>query len=161
MGPRSFNRGKPRAWLSSEVQQLVLQWGLGLSTEESTATGKIFRTGGEPSMGPRSFNRGKRTLGLDGSQCVFPSMGPRSFNRGKDVEANYGALDPKTFNGASVFQPRKVSAALIQSTPLASLQWGLGLSTEESRRFLAAERHARLAFNGASVFQPRKGIAEL
>ncbi len=109
MGPRSFNRGKVIFSQVSSPATPSLQWGLGLSTEESTAWLLPYRCGGNvASMGPRSFNRGKFPL-------VFHA-GHRS----------------PSFNGASVFQPRKVLPTLY-------------ILTVSSR------------FNGASVFQPRKG----
>ena len=59
-------------------------------------------------------------------------MGPRSFNRGKFVyQATSGGRD-RGFNGASVFQPRKGGSRLGERRTLRGLQWGLGLSTEES-----------------------------
>ncbi len=82
-------------------------------------------------MGPRSFNRG-RYISVEGVDFKnLASMGPRSFNRGRSRPADTVGMFSSSFNGASVFQPRKVARRELQAIRPAMLQWGLGLSTEE------------------------------
>ena len=47
MGPRFFNRGKRNVHTSASLAPLVLQWGLGFSTEESgMAWGRAWAVAG-------------------------------------------------------------------------------------------------------------------
>jgi len=107
-------------------------------------------------------------------------MGPRSFNRGNPVPAKGKAGAMRSFNGAAVFQPRKLrgesyivhrcqglqwgrglsTAEIIDArdnpAPRAALQWGRGLSTAEIPQGPRRRPDALPRFNGAAVFQPRK-----
>ncbi len=229
MGPRSFNRGKLPKWLIDKGMEEALQWGLGLSTEESTNLLGWRFCGIFASMGPRSFNRGKvavtrralpdgksfngasvfqprkvwadsrhhETLFCFNGASVFqprkalverpnltlrrrfngasvfqprkdhPIFGnsrrPLRFNGASVFQPRKGTpLHPfrptlPSFNGASVFQPRKAASMQATTSLRFSLQWGLGLSTEERLQRLGARHTSRRRFNGASVFQPRKG----
>ncbi len=209
VGPLQWGLGlsteERRITAGALARTVFLQWGLGLSTEERMVTeiygreqydpfngASVFqpRKGGKvrpetildpfPSMGPRSFNRGKDRRNYTRHTIFRPSMGPRSFNRGKGGAAinkgpNCGpSMGPRSFN-------RGKSAFLMTSRSRVSvLQWGLGLSTEESATWAGSaedvchpsmgprsfnrgkpstgNRHGPLSgtFNGASVFQPRK-----
>ena len=59
------------------------------------------------------------------------------------------------FNGAAVFQPRKVINRFQVVLQCNKLQWGRGLSTAE-RKPRSRGRKKHQGFNGAAVFQPRK-----
>ena len=95
-------------------------------------TNRLWQGVEAASMGPRSFNRGKQRLDPAGGRGPDASMGPRSFNRGKRRQGYRGVPDYGSFNGASVFQPRKGHDHFGDVENLHALQWGLGLSTEES-----------------------------
>ena len=131
MGPRSFNRGKTTVHLSIPGSAHASMGPRSFNRGKIVSEFNAF-TSYNASMGPRSFNRGKWFLLLGVDQTKNASMGPRSFNRGKcGAPAHKRVLD-RSFNGASVFQPRK-----------------------GSRRRCTPEKVR--CFNGASVFQPRKG----
>ena len=109
MGPRSFNRGNAQLGNNGRV------------------------VGRQASMGPRSFNRGNPGRNIRSIFRRLASMGPRSFNRGNGKivfepmvkmillqwgrglsTAEIGAVGDgrqtpnNGFNGAAVFQPRKL-----------------------------------------------------
>ena len=108
------------------------------------------------------------------------SMEPRSFNRG-----NVGGLDQSvggtsSFNGAAIFQSRKLPLDGPKVTPLSTLQWSRDLSIAEMitpERAFSRSRAASMeprsfnrgngfllkrngtrhkSFNGAAIFQSRK-----
>ena len=130
MGPRSFNRG--RHGTAPEVRlDVVLQWGLGLSTEEGAGRCNDRRTAKPASMGPRSFNRGRGNFRIEDGTLYKASMGPRSFNRGRDEQAAGQPAKKKELQwglGLST-EEGKTHWDIIRALML--LQWGLGLSTEE------------------------------
>ncbi len=108
-------------------------------------------------MGPRFFNRGNDRRSAGGWAVLPASMGPRFFNRGNFQP--FPTLDvPHTgFNGAAVFQPRKLAPANVSAWHVKAsmgprffnrgnspnvdtqvnggngLQWGRGFSTAETR----------------------------
>ena len=108
-----------------------LQWGLRLSTEEGFVNPAIFRLTGPASMGPPSFNGGRGFPGGIRTPQAARFNGASVFQRRK-VRDDHGAVRAHfSFNGASVFQRRK---GFFQASPgscTRTLQWGLRLSTEE------------------------------
>ncbi len=60
MGPRMFIRGIDGTLLMGERRLLVLQWGRGCSSAESTACAPPITCRIAASMGPRMFIRGIR-----------------------------------------------------------------------------------------------------
>ncbi len=106
MGPRSFNRGNK--WAAAIFAfSTVLQWGRGLSTAEISGSSLL-------PTGPRGA-----------------SMGPRSFNRGNPQGHRQAGRRLPGFNGAAVFQPRKLAGDPNPDQVAEPLQWGRGLSTAE------------------------------
>ncbi len=101
---------QPRKFDLSSLTALpegLLQWGRGLSTAE------ILIDAGA----------GKKHRGA--------SMGPRSFNRGNLPQVMRWSETVRCFNGAAVFQPRKLRLSIPVYTNFGLLQWGRGLSTAE------------------------------
>ena len=86
-------------------------------------------------------------------------MGPRSFNRGNSHGRLNRVGDRGCFNGAAVFQPRKLGKA--KNTTDEGNQGFNGAAVFQPRKsgcqriFLMAQK----CFNGAAVFQPRKSGA--
>ena len=69
-------------------------------------------------------------------------MGPRPFSRGNSCELiPLRALATHRFNGATAFQPWKLSAVGRVLNPMPMLQWGHGLSAVEMRGH--GNRHER------------------
>ncbi len=104
-----------------------LQWGRGHLTAESCLHFHMRRAFKEPSMGPRSFDRGEADADLGEIAVAPPSMGPRSFDRGESAVWMSFA-----FSGAS-------------------LQWGRGHLTAESRPHGPTGHTGWHTFNGAAV----------
>ena len=137
--------------------ELVLQWGRTLSSAERQAK----RDG-------RATNRAA-------------SMGPHSFKCGKSAKLAPADALQISFNGAALFQVRKVLdilASLWRALPLQwgrtlssaeretgrqiksggeSLQWGRTLSSAESL-FAPLSIQNSQSFNGAALFQVRKAL---
>ncbi len=91
-------------------------------------------------MGPRSFNRGKIELGQQFIQRLIASMGPRSFNRGK---AEYLGIDPgdkRRLQWGLGLSTEESPALYVHGRGGIALQWGLGLSTEERGRAYVRQR---------------------
>ena len=87
---------------------LMLQWGLGLSTEEGAEWGDRYKDRPPASMGPRSFNRGRVP---SASSMLIPLL---------SLQWGLGLSTEEGFQGIGVIEPEAEG-----------LQWGLGLSTEE------------------------------
>ena len=82
-------------------------------------------------MGPRFFNRGKQA-GLQHVGHLVPRFNGASVFQPRKVEYHkMRSLSESRFNGASVFQPRKDRRSLPRQGVGSGLQWGLGFSTEE------------------------------
>ena len=132
-------------------------------------------------MGPRFFNRGRIVALSRLRRARRASMGPRFFNRGRrrrqnkhrkgqkplqwglgfSTEEGFAIDSPSNyckscFNGASVFQPRKVEK--LQGVALAYEASFNGASVFQPRKgsSLTLDWLRPPSFNGASVFQPRK-----
>ena len=106
-------------------------------------------------MGPRFFNRGKVDSPADAIRYVLASMGPRFFNRGKHLRFVGVAAFFRCFNGAAVFQPRKVRVALIAGIADSGVNGAAGVQPREGAEYLMGVAQGQ-GFNGAAVFQPRK-----
>ena len=158
MGPSSFNDGNEKLRASKEFREWLLQWGRRLSTTETGRWREVLR------------------------QIARASMGPSSFNDGNFSTCSFFRCKLSGFNGAVVFQRRKlpdVDKVLKDETPL---QWGRRLSTTETpetaditppsssasmgpssfndgnRKCEIYEAFASGRFNGAVVFQRRKPV---
>ena len=156
-------------------------------------------------MGPHFFKCGKQCSKVSGKVKFSSSMGPHFFKCGKEhglekqtrwhsslqwgrtfssAERSVGltrmALPPLFFNGAALFQVRKVGAPLLARLRVIFLQWGRTFSSAESRskrskrrrlgrssmgpHFFKCGKHsqahrtcqAHVVFNGAALFQVRK-----
>ena len=160
MGPRFFNRGRESAPSVCVLGTAWLQWGLGFSTEEGKRETGKQRCQHHASMGPRFFNRGRVIRMVQWTATASrASMGPRFFNRGRSNWIGKSFARRRCFNGASVFQPRKVIGGRWFFEEMIELQWGLGFSTEEGSPRPAPIGSLCAGFNGASVFQPRKALS--
>ena len=93
---------------------VVLQWGLTLSSEETSSLAHPSPASGVASMGPHSFERGNlgdRNEGVVGSRA---SMGPHSFERGNfDAVGNISRIEaasmgPHSFERGNTLIPVSV-----------------------------------------------------
>src|SRR5260221_254791 len=132
MGPRSWDRGEPRATRTAlPVSQLQwgrglgtaergeraplrtviaqLEWGRGLGTAESSLPHGHDCTERMASMGPRSWDRGEHGPRLGAVGHALASMGPRSWDRGEVTARHCATLRERGFNGAAVLGPRRAS----------------------------------------------------
>ena len=134
MGPRPFSRGNGvsavagrfpyyggfngatafQPWKSARNLRHApsarwLQWGHGLSAVEIVLRSELVVEADAASMGPRPFSRGN---------------GRREARRGPG---------PRSFNGATAFQPWKSERRMLRETTMITLQWGHGLSAVEIR----------------------------
>ena len=131
MGPHSFERGNLLHEGDGIPHEVGLQWGLTLSSEETTPIAPQS-TGGAPlqwGLTLSSEETGVASL----CNCSMPcaSMGPHSFERGNLQMLPLRQHHRSRFNGASLFRARKRAI------------WGWC--------------HQRLpCFNGASLFRARK-----
>ena len=106
-------------------------------------------------MGPRFFNRGKYEMSHDAAFTLIGFNGAAVFQPRKVGDRSRSGPGHDSFNGAAVFQPRKGILAAFEPPQFVRLQWGRGFSTAE--RCLPARLRCRTRrFNGAAVFQPRK-----
>ncbi len=158
---------------------MALQWGLTLSSEETWYYLRDLHLRRYASMGPHSFERGNGGCLFLKARCGVASMGPHSFERG-NVECGRNLRRYMSrFNGASLFRARKPGTKATRGNP-ATLQWGLTLSSEETRgkcQALGDKLRASMgphsfergnlacsecaeqqppSFNGASLFRARK-----
>ena len=83
-------------------------------------------------------------------------MGPHFFKCGNSGKQVIICFPAKSFNGAALFQVRKLDDAYQEAISGAQLQWGRTFSSAET---FGGERIPTLAtpsFNGAALFQVRK-----
>ena len=158
MGPHFFKCGKVTRERKETTPERELQWGRTFSSAESSSFALPLRTALGASMGPHFFKCGKQAVGRISqiqrpasmgphffkcgkvrktslySQFARASMGPHFFKCGKMPEKSpLNSLVPR-FNGAALFQVRKVAKEA-------------GIPVARLRRF-----------NGAALFQVRKVI---
>ena len=156
MGPHSFKCGKEVGNIYSLWRQYKLQWGRTLSSAESDvgvdAQQGILHT----SMGPHSFKCGKLLIG---NLSRFPiggtSMGPHSFKCGKSGSAGDQDKWDKYFNGAALFQVRKVSTLRNLKIRKSNFN-GAALFQVRKDFFTSFFANSSSDFNGAALFQVRK-----
>ncbi|MEZ6032666.1 MAG: hypothetical protein R3C17_06225 [Planctomycetaceae bacterium] len=86
----------------------TLQWGRRLSTTETSMRHRLRESQCAASMGPSSFNDGNIYLRRMLFDVRPASMGPSSFNDGNLPAAPSKSRPPTSFNGAVVFQRRKL-----------------------------------------------------
>ena len=110
---RGFSTAEMVTLPPGHTATVTLQWGRGFSTAEMRINPPQANSQAGPSMGPRFFNRGNDAGSQDGSGDRHPSMGPRFFNRGNPSAGRRHIAWPTTFNGAAVFQPRKLDRLCI------------------------------------------------
>ena len=127
-------------------------------------------------MGPRFFNRGNMYSNQTIGGVRVASMGPRFFNRGNDPPATEARQLRGRFNGAAVFQPRKLQGRLLRRAghlasmgprffnrgnaamsrlsqkARSSLQWGRGFSTAETCTSLPSRTTCVVASMGPRFF---------
>ena len=87
-------------------------------------------------------------------------MGPHFFKCGKRSGTNASSVTGFGFNGAALFQVRKVQVIREQGFRAASLQWGRTFSSAERSDTFFRPLYDRLRFNGAALFQVRKALAQ-
>ncbi len=124
MGPRSCDRGKSAPPMLATAPALLLQWGRGHATAESTSGTVVRRHHSQASMGPRSCDRGKKLRRGQGRRGRHASMGPRSCDRGKNRRG----------------KPHKRGKC--------RLQWGRGHATAESNSAKLHSNHLIVASMG-------------
>ena len=83
-------------------------------------------------------------------------MGPHSFKCGKRNPGQDSGADHGSFNGAALFQVRKVEVIDASGFFTPRLQWGRTLSSAESIGTARPGRALTARFNGAALFQVRK-----
>ena len=183
MGPHSFERGnmccpcwgkgqEPLQWgltLSSEetgwpnamiMTGAKLQWGLTLSSEETVnpRSHAVWRR--RASMGPHSFERGNLPIHRLHQPVQHASMGPHSFERGNESglmicsALGLASMGPHSFERGNLVSPVSYTLSIM------ALQWGLTLSSEETRVRSDISALSR-GFNGASLFRARKHVDTL
>ena len=155
----------------------LLQWGLTLSSEETSLPRSVRLVHARASMGPHSFERGNDQPSRSQISGLRASMGPHSFERGNRHSRRLGKIQSRGFNGASLFRARKLAYQQLRrdTTPYASmgphsfergkrvmnassvstvvpLQWGLTLSSEETSR-LRRQRAWHKASMGPHSFE--------
>ena len=85
-------------------------------------------------------------------------MGPHFFKCGKRFSRERRRLRDERFNGAALFQVRKVeNCSNDRGECFAVLQWGRTFSSAESAMLTMHADSMRRCFNGAALFQVRKG----
>ena len=86
-------------------------------------------------MGPRSFDRGRHAFASTHSSHRASFNGASVFRPRKAFYLHRVCVRDYRFNGASVFRPRKEHLFMARGLFKDQLQWGLGLSTEEGSEF--------------------------
>ena len=84
-------------------------------------------------------------------------MGPHFFKCGKEGVGISNKRPLLRFNGAALFQVRKVFLASLKRWQGNKLQWGRTFSSAERKAVLATMEESPSGFNGAALFQVRKG----
>ena len=107
-------------------------------------------------MGPHFFKCGKWRQSANRLPSGSASMGPHFFKCGKRTRLRkYGALTAR-FNGAALFQVRKVLFTTLRIACQQRLQWGRTFSSAESAALMRRFNLVVSSFNGAALFQVRK-----
>ena len=156
-GAALFQVRKGFRLLGGKKREAVLQWGRTLSSAESCLRARLPTDLTCASMGPHSFKCGKlrtpnsiacvracASMGPHSFKCgkfarkdthmpktAKASMGPHSFKCGKKTVSNNGVVYSIRFNGAALFQVRKVPERKSKAVPQGKLQWGRTLSSAE------------------------------
>ena len=108
------------------------------------------------SMGPHSFKCGSIMICPVNEKGRDASMGPHSFKCGSCFSIFIPCLFVLCFNGAALFQVRKLAPPAESPTQRAELQWGRTLSSAEVRGYIHHNDLPAECFNGAALFQVRK-----
>ena len=114
------------------MQKIVLQWGRTFSSAERASLPATFMGVSRASMGPHFFKCGKETHSDLDSDVIVGFNGAALFQVRKVSQDQSLAMLVKGFNGAALFQVRKGH---------------LGRCITETAK----------SFNGAALFQVRKG----
>ena len=138
-------------------------------------------------MGPHFFKCGKQSVGsARGVAFAMASMGPHFFKCGKFINKygysgwrgklqwgrtfssaesiglfSGGGFGRVSFNGAALFQVRKVPEWEQVEGEKGELQWGRTFSSAESSTLISDTKIIGKGFNGAALFQVRKASAYL
>jgi len=107
-----------RAFSSAEIRffpiqnlhpSILLQWGRAFSSAEINIGGWCDKIHHGASMGPRFFKRGNWVMDFISQFGLKASMGPRFFKRGNRSNCCSCNYRIHCFNGAALFQARKLS----------------------------------------------------
>ena len=110
-----------------------LQWGRTFSSAESRLHHWNYPRRLVASMGPHFFKCGKEAKEwMLESIKQMASMGPHFFKCGKSKPKASGPRRVRRFNGAALFQVRKVDLLIAQLGDNEKLQWGRTFSSAES-----------------------------
>ena len=159
MGPHSFKCGKRRIHHQERQRDTALQWGRTLSSAESYIFVRSHVYLILASMGPHSFKCGKRGCPRQNKQINRASMGPHSFKCGKRRLGFVAVLAQIGFNGAALFQVRKVIDLESAKKSPARLQWGRTLSSAERAESKANWQDRSYASMGPHSFKCGKRFA--
>ena len=133
MGPHFFKCGKLKELQSEAGSEYLLQWGRTFSSAES------------------------RRIPRQSFLCRRASMGPHFFKCGKHPRTRRQSRRRACFNGAALFQVRKVIICAGILGQHVALQWGRTFSSAERRHLpLQGGGQPPPRFNGAALFQVRK-----
>ena len=180
-GAALFQVRKENLFRTRMMKLRRLQWGRTLSSAESFDTRRFFIRYFSASMGPHSFKCGKfsivsinptrsfqlqwgRTLSSAESaraasiarRAAIASMGPHSFKCGKKLTCFYWYRHLLSFNGAALFQVRKVDGDEFVNGGCCSGFNGAALFQVRKGSQWSKETGGVKRFNGAALFQVRK-----
>ena len=107
MGPHSFKCGSSLSPNGFPCGRITLQWGRTLSSAEVMPSRESIE------------------------KIVNASMGPHSFKCGSPAKTQRASKNAARFNGAALFQVRKLAALAAEAIKTLRLQWGRTLSSAE------------------------------
>ena len=135
-----------------------LQWGLGLSTEESQRPTASFQIPTWLQWGLGLSTEERRNMRNTINTPVMLQWGLGLSTEERWGRSRTGVFPIDASMGPRSFNRGKIVDGEVDRIVEEKLQWGLGLSTEESS-FFGFVSFTGFCFNGASVFQPRKGCS--